>query len=163
MQAKHPEISGGYARFVITLACTALLALPGCREDRDETIPAAARPTAEAPPEARDWLEVGDPRAPLAFMADATRLPPGELSPGLVALEHHYRESPRMIANRVIQLWEQPPGALPPVPRLMADLLPRADGPPRSLGPVIQHYRVLRENGLDHDRAIAGAVNGDGQ
>lgn len=160
MTPKHPAISGGYARFAVTLAMAAVLVLPACREDDDVTIPAAAHDTAEAPQGARDWLEVGDARTPLAFMAESTGLPQGELSPGLDALAAHYRESPRMIANRVVQLWEQPPAALPELPQLMADLLPKGAGQP-SLGPVIQQYRVLREQGAGHATAIAAAVEGE--
>lgn len=160
MKAKHPVFSGAYARCAVTLAMAALLALSACREDEDATIPAAPHASAEAPADARDWLGVGDARSPLAFVADSTGLPRGELSPGLDALAAHYRESPRMIANRVVQLWEQPPGALPALPQLMADLLPRGAGQ-HSLGPVIQQYRVLREQGADHATAIAAAVEGE--
>ena len=160
MKAKHPVFCGAYARCAVTLAMAALLALSACREDEDTTIPAAAHDAAEAPEAAQDWLEVGDDRTPLAFMADSTGLPQGELSPGLQALAAHYRESPRMIANRLVQLWEQPPAPMPGLPQLMRDLLPKGPGQ-LSLGPVIQQYRVLREQGADHATAIAAAVKGE--
>lgn len=162
MKAKHPVNSGAYARCAVTLAMAALLALSACREDEDATIPAAPHAATEAPADARDWLDVGDARSPLAFMAESTGLPESELSPGLDALAAHYRESPRMIANRVVQLWEQPPGAVPPVPQLMAELLPKGAGQ-HSLGPVIQQYRVLREQGADHATAMTAAVEGETQ
>jgi len=162
MEAKHPAFPGGCTRLAVALAMAALLALPGCREDEDETIPAAPRAETAPLPQAPDWLELGDGRTPLAFMAQTSGLSESEVSPGLLALENRYRESPRMIANRVVQLWAEPPGPVPVLPQLMRDLLPPAgDGGRRSLGQVIQQYRVLREQGLDHAAAIAAAVPGD--
>jgi hypothetical protein len=160
MKGKQLVIPADYGRFLITLAATALLLLAGCREEEELTIPAGSRTSNEATAAAGDWLEIGDGRTPLAFLAEGTGLPESELSPGLDALAAHYRESPRMIANRVLQLWERPPGAVPAPPELMHDLLPRhGQGKGKdSLGSVMQHYRVLREQGLDHTDAIAAAV-----
>lgn len=44
----------------------------------------------------------------------------------------------------------------------MADLLPQGPGDERSLGPVAQQYRVLRDQGRSHAEAAA-AVTGAGR
>ncbi len=139
------------------------LALSGCYEEKDETIPQPAQDSAAVAPAdaAPDWLEVEDPRTPEAFLAGASGLPAAQLAPSLATLTAHYRESPRMIANRVLQLWREYPDVS--LDRMMADLVPPADAPQQSLGPVAQQYRVLRDRGADHAEALAGARGGAGR
>lgn len=141
-------------RYAATAAI--FLVLSGCYEEKDETIPQPAQDSAAAAPAdaAPAWLEVDDPRTPEAFLAGASGLPAAQLAPSLAALAGHYRESPRMIANRVLQLWLEYPDV--PLDRMMADLVPPADAPQQSLGPVAQQYRVLRNRGADHAGALAG-------
>lgn len=140
------------------LALAASLCLAGCYEEEDQTIaqPAAPVERPAATGDAAPWLEVGDPRSPLDFLAEASGSSAPALAPGFEALAVRYRESPRMIANRLLQLSHDHPEI--PLPQLMADLLPGAGGPQHSLGPVAQQYRVLREQGRDHAAAVAGAL-----
>ena len=129
-----------------------------CREDEDEVIAAKQRTSPAPAAAAPEWLQVADPRQPAAYLAQVTGQTAPELSPGLTVLARHYRESDRMIANRLAQLWATAPPDLPALPRLMQDLIPPDDGQHRSLGPVIQQYRVLRDQGTSHDEAIARAT-----
>lgn len=169
-------------RLCHALAVAAILCLAACYEEKDETI-SQAESNAEIQPQARPqsgpavsarpgdtedgaaagqgrWLPVGDARDPVAFMAEASDAPRDLLAERLDALAGRYRESPRMIANRVLQLWQDHPEVA--LPQLMADLLPQGPGDERSLGPVAQQYRVLRDQGRSHAEAAA-AVTGAGR
>ena len=42
----------------------------------------------------------------------------------------------------------------------MTDLVPVSDTPERSLGPVVQQYRVLHGGGADHAPALVAAMQG---
>lgn len=144
--------SRGHAmrRFVVHAAM--LLALSACYEEDDQTLPST---TTDKPAVAQDahWLEVDDPRSPVAFLASQSGIAEAILAPRLQALSAHYRESPRMIANRVLQLWQEYPDQ--PMDGLMTDLVPADGRAEESLGPVVQQYRVLRANGVDHADAMA--------
>ncbi len=141
-----------------TASMSILLALSACYEEDNQTLPSTtARETAIG--ESPHWLEVDDARAPQTFLATESGLSPDALAPLLDELSAHYRESPRMIANRVLQLWQEYPDI--PLDRLMTDLVPAQDTPEESLGPVAQHYRILRANGASHADAAA-VVMGQG-
>lgn len=140
-----------------------VLALSACYEEEDQTIAPDADVAPKAQPAATGthWLEVDDARRPDEFLAGETGQSAETLSGPLQALSAHYRESPRMIANRVLQLWQEYPDT--PLDRLMRDLVPAPGTPERSLGPIAQQYRVLRNDGADHDQAIAGTMRGGAQ
>ena len=153
------------------LAVAAVLCLAACYEEEDETISqadstAGAQVQADAPAGGRDagkvagtgieWLQVDDTRDPVAVMADASGAAPDLLAQRLDALSARYRESPRMIANRVLQLWQDHPEVA--LPQMMADLVPRTPGDEHSLGPVAQQYRVLRDQGRSHAEAVAAVI-----
>ncbi|MTH64057.1 protein moxZ [Paracoccus shanxieyensis] len=144
-------------RYAVSAAI--LLALSACYEEEDQTIPSDTDAQVAPAPEAH-WLEVGDPRAPETFLAEETGLPPAPLAAQLADLAAQYRESPRMIANRVLQLSREYPDT--PLERMMRDLLPREGLPERSLGPVAQQYRVLRAGGADHATAMSAALGDSG-
>lgn len=147
-----------------------VLALSGCREDEDDTLPALGDAAAGAAPGASwaapggEWLEPTEDEPPLVFIARVTGAPQDEVAPHLQHAADVYRESPRMIANRAVQLWDEI-GRKDDVPvdivTLLAQLAPGGDTPGHSIGPVIQHYRVLRGQGADHAAAMAGAVRQD--
>lgn len=128
------------------------LFLSACYEEDDQILPSAA-PVEATSDENAHWLGVTDTRAPDAFLAEQSGLAPDVLEPRLKALSDYYRESPRMIANRVLQLWQEYPET--PLDKLMADLVPERAMADRSLGPVAQQYRTLRKGGAGHDEAIA--------
>lgn len=132
-----------------------LLALGACYEEDDQTLP-SAKPRQALAAESTHWLEVDDARSPEAFLSTESGLPSRTLAPLLSALSAHYRESPRMIANRVLQLWREYPDT--PLDRIMIDLMPAQDMHEKSLGPVAQQYRVLRASGADHTDALATAM-----
>lgn len=150
------------------LAVAAILCLAACYEEKDETI-SQAESNAEIQPQARPQpgpavsARPGDPEDGAAA-GQGRWLPVGDardlLAERLDALAGRYRESPRMIANRVLQLWQDHPEVA--LPQLMADLLPQGPGDERSLGPVAQQYRVLRDQGRSHAEAAA-AVTGAGR
>lgn len=146
------------------LALAAILCLSACYEEEDKTI-SQADSTTQAEVAADDagaagapgqWLQVDDARDPAQFLAEVSGAPQAELSQRLVALAARYRESPRMIANRLLQLWQDHPEV--PLPQMMADLLPRTPGDEHSLGPVAQQYRVLRDEGRSHAEAVARVI-----
>lgn len=108
------------------------------------------------------WLEIVDDESPTDFITRASGAPVDQIAPLLDRATEIYRESPRMIANRSVQLWQEigekqaePVGILD----LLRDLSP-PDGVAASdsLGTVVQHYRVLRSRGEDHASAIAIAT-----
>lgn len=137
-----------------------LLALSACYEEEEQTLPSAEAPQGPAA-KAVPWLEIGDGRAPGAFLAAETGLPADRLAPLLDDLSARYWESPRMIANRVLQLAQEYPDT--PLDRMMADLGPAQDGraqdgAAQSLGPVVQQYRVLRAQGASHADAVAALM-----
>ncbi len=144
----------------------ALLAgLFGCSEGEEE-IP-SARAAAEAERAAQslaadEWLNVDEGVPPALFLAQATGADAAELAAPLEKLAARYRESPRMIVNRLIQLWRAARDDDPELTplRLVEDFTPEdrdAARPLESLGPVAQHYLVARGQGLDHEAALAAA------
>lgn len=161
---RRPTFASRRSGFVFA-AALGLFAAAGCSEREGEAL-SGARAQAEAQaasPIPDSWLAVDERVPPAVFFAEAVGGEASELGPPLERLAAHYRESPRMIANRLVQLWpslhaEDP--ALTPA-RLIADFTPEAEsaaGPMESLGPAIQHYRVLRGQGADHRTAVAAAL-----
>lgn len=143
----------GWGRLAASMSI--LLALSACYEEEEQTLPSAEAPQGPAA-KAVPWLEIGDGRAPGAFLAAETGLPADRLAPLLDDLSARYWESPRMIANRVLQLAQEYPDT--PLDRMMADLGPAQDGAAQSLGPVVQQYRVLRAQGASHADAVAALM-----
>lgn len=153
----------GWGRLAASMSI--LLALSACYEEEEQTLPSAEAPQGPAA-KAVPWLEIGDGRAPGAFLAAETGLPADRLAPLLDDLSARYWESPRMIANRVLQLAQEYPDT--PLDRMMADLGAAQDGVARdgraqdgaaqSLGPVVQQYRVLRAQGASHADAVAALM-----
>lgn len=146
------------------------LCLSGCSEGGEETLSGVraqeiqeARPAALA---ADDWLDVDESVPPAVFFAHAVGGEPAAYGPPLEAISAHYRESPRMVVNRLLQLWRAAREGTPDLTpdRLIADFTPGPrDDAGESLGPVAQHYLVLRGQGLDHRKAVAAAMSGEGR
>ena len=112
---------------------------------------------------ADDWLAVGDERDPGAWLAardarrddDATRLDVETMHyAGLLQrLTRYYHESPRMIANRIVQLRDEVPDVT--TATLMEDFAWEAgNGRRQTIGEVGQHYLVLRRDGMGHAAAM---------
>lgn len=146
-----------------TLGLVAVIALSGCYESEDETISAEDEVQSQAPEAAASgfWLDATDDEQPLAFVARATDTPAERLAPGLERASALYRESPRMIANRAVQLWQEireKDGDQIDMVTLLDDLTTTSGAAEHSLGSVIQRYRVLRTQGQDHATAISGAA-----
>lgn len=160
MQMERLAIS--LSRGGLTLALAAMLALSGCYEEEDETLPASTQGQEETGVIPDTWLDVGDGEAPLAFIARVTGEEAGQLAPLLSQAARRYRESPRMIANRVVQLQaeirQRGEADISAVSLLQA--LTAGDRTPHggSLGAVVQYYRVSRLQGADHAQALAGAM-----
>ncbi len=151
----------------LVLVMLAVLAvLVSNRGTIERTLPAASSsaPGKQGSDASPVWLEVVDGESPVDFIARTSGAPADQIAPILDRATEIYRESPRMIANRSVQLWQEigekqvePVGMLD----LLRDLSP-ADGVAASdsLGTVVQHYRVLRSRGGDHASAIAIATGG---
>lgn len=139
------------------------LTLGGCREDEDETLPANPIPAQQedGDPGENEWLEVTSTEMPVDFIARVTAVPAGKIAPRLDRATALYQESPRMIANRSVQLWQEIRQHHEEIDiiRLLDDLAPE-NTPPRtdSLSAVIQDYRMLRSQGIAHATAIATAT-----
>jgi len=150
-------------------ALIALALLAGCREEEDQTLPPAAESAVEpvvAEPAPQHWLEPDDVEKPDDFIARLTGTPVDEIGPRLDRAEAVYRESRRMIANRAVQLWQEiaeKDAAPVNMVTLLDQLAAPGDAPAHSIGPVVQHYRMLRGQGQDHDTAITAALAGGEQ
>lgn len=150
---------------VRALSIIALVVLCGCYEEEDETLPAAEETevVSESIAGSGSWLETNDEEKPLAFVARVTGGDADRIALGLARASALYRESPRMIANRVVQLWqevEQKDDRGIDMAMLLDDLTTIGTMPKHSLGAVIQQYRVMRAQGLDHATAITAAIGG---
>lgn len=142
------------------LAGVAVILLSACR-DEEPTLPAASSQDVQAEPNEPDWLEASENETPLAFLARVSQTTPGSIAPSLSRAAATYDDSPRMIANRTTQLWHeirQKDDPLIAIHVLLDQLAMRQDAPDRSIGPVIQHYRVLRAQGHPHDAAMQAAT-----
>lgn len=155
------EVNETHPRTVaLALASAAVILLQACR-DEETTLPAASDQGQHAEQDAPDWLEASENETPLAFLARVTQTAPRSISPSLARAAATYDDSPRMIANRTAQLWHEirqkddPPMA---IYVLLNQLAMRQDAPDHSIGPVIQHYRVLRAQGHPHDAAMQAAT-----
>lgn len=105
-------------------------------------------------PDAGEWLAVGDHRDPADWLSGKLgTLDPARASVLIRALATYYEETPRMIANRAVQIADETRGD-PPGDQLLADLAWDTQTT-RSFGAVAQNYLVLRRQGLDHAAAIA--------
>lgn len=148
----------------LALSAAIALALAACKEDEEEknaiASPSRTAGTAAAQSTSRAsgfWLSAGDPDTPSAFLARMTGSDPVLVAARFPAVAARYRESPRMVANRVLQLWNDSSGA--DLPGLLTLLAARGgeDGARQGIGPLVQRYRVLRDRGLAHDAALARA------
>ncbi len=141
----------------------------GC-EDETDTTP-ARNVSAETPKPASlpriKWLDLRDPTAPERWLASReAKADLDDDAPGVVALRtdlalaaQRFREPPRMIANRAVQLEEMlaAMGIVEHAPELVV-LLSSAvtDGRPHDgFGAIAQHYYNLRKQGLDRETALA--------
>ncbi|WP_333682712.1 protein moxZ [Pontibaca methylaminivorans] len=156
------EMSGG--NWAMAVGLVVMLMLPGCYED--ETLAGESEPGAAAigEPEAErgdDWLRVEESEAPLVFLARRSGAARDDLAPGFRRLGQDYSESPRMIANRVLQLWreiERNDGPGLGLRQLLDDLASDQHRAEDSLAAVIQLYRVQRRQGRNHAEAVAMAT-----
>lgn len=139
-------------RFILLFALCATLG--ACREDDDRTLEATA--SAEAPAEVQVWLEPTSDEAPGAFLAKLSGEDVAQIDALLTDAAALYRENTRMIANRIGQLWvaNRRAGDSTTVVQLLTEFTQIDPGAEKSIGPRIQQYRVLREQGLDHGSAI---------
>lgn len=139
------------------------LTLGGCREDENDTLPARSIPEQQKDgnPGSNEWLKVTSTETPLEFIARVTSTPAGKIAPRLDRAAGSYQESPRMIANRSVQLWQEirQNDEEIEIIGLLDDLAPE-NIPQRtdSLSTVIQDYRMLRSQGADHAAAITTAT-----
>lgn len=161
MSARHPRMA------VATLLVCAALVVPGCRQDdEDDSLPSSSEAAAiqtDTPEQGRAWLEIDDNEDPATFLARITGAAPGDIEPRLTALNGQYRESARMVANRVAQLWYEVHANDPDLPltRLLDDLSrPDAARDSESFGPIVQQYLVQRRAGVDHAAAAHAAISG---
>ena len=153
---------------VVLLAIAGSFALVGW-DDGDRTLPPNSRNGGNAdgrslpagPEKAGSWLEIDDQESPSAFLARMTQSDLAAVDATFPVLAARYRESPRMIANRTLQIWQiaresRDGPALPDLLRDLARLPDAASG--LSLGSVTQLYRVQRDSGVGHSQALKAAL-----
>ncbi|MBL3569764.1 hypothetical protein [Rhodovulum visakhapatnamense] len=145
----------------LSLALTLSLGLAGCKEEEDGggSLASPSRDAGAGMTEAPGlWLEAGDAEDPAVFLARVTGSDPGRVAASFPAVAARYRESPRMIANRVVQVWHEAPRT--DLPSLLLRLAAGAGEKDRraSIGPLVQRYRVLRDRGLPHEEALTEAL-----
>lgn len=140
--------------------CCAVLVLAACYEEDGDTLPGnAATPAPVA--SGATWLDPADPETPAAFLSRQSGQDMARIAPALNGAAERYRESPRMIANRILQLAAEMRlrgDPAPPLDDLLATLAAAGPGIGDSIGPVVQHYRVLRDQGRDHATALRLSV-----
>lgn len=142
-----------------------LASLSGCSEGVEEIPSASAAAEAERAAQSLapdEWLNVEEGVPPALFLARTTGAEETDLAGPLEKLAGRYRESPRMIVNRLIQLWRATRDSDPELTplRLIEDFTPPDQPSGRameSLGPAAQHYLVARGQGLDHEAALKAA------
>lgn len=159
-QGSSKKLLGARAFSIIVL-----LMLSGCYETEDETLLGGGETemVRESMAASGDWLETTDDEKPLAFIARVTGTDSVRVAAGFARVSALYRESPRMIANRVVQLWqevEQKDDRKIDMAMLLDELTTIGGTPEHSLGAVIQQYRVVRAQGHDHATAIIAATGG---
>src|SRR5690606_8767287 len=144
------------------LALTAIFSLAGCYEDEDDKVlasPTAGETTVSS--SGSEWLDPDASEPPPLFVARATGSDPALFAEHFAEVDARFRESSRMVANRLVQLWhesrqsEQQSDLLDLMQSLAADQTATRT---ISLGSLVQQYRVLRGQGQDHDAAIKAAL-----
>lgn len=163
------RVSAFRTRVILTLLCS--IALAGCGEREEEKLTgvrtrAVEAAGAAAPAPADEWLAMDERTPPATFLAQATGGDEAELAPLLESLSTRYRESPRMIANRLVQVWRETRASDPDLTaaRLLHDFAPPpatpGAAPVESVGPAVQQYFVLRRQGASHEAAVSAALGG---
>ncbi|WP_319773776.1 hypothetical protein [Breoghania sp.] len=144
----------------VGFALALLIAVSGC-DEVEQTLPPNSGRTNAANDKTDDWLELNASETPSRFLARRAQADPNAVVALFPAVAAGFRESPRMVANRVLQIWriaQEEGDAL----RLEALLENFASLPPKrpriSLGTVTQLYRVQRDNGDGHAAALAAAL-----
>lgn len=145
------------------LGFIAFLALSGCYEEDVKTLPATldVGTVSTETASSEHWLKATDDEPPVAFITRVTGAEADQIAPGLERASVLYRESQRMIANRSVQLWQeinQKDDGHIDMETLLDDLTKTNASAERSVGSMIQRYRVLRAQGHDHPTAIARAT-----
>ena len=131
------------------------LTLSACYEDEDQTLPASTEAATEKT-EGDTWLEPGADENPAAFLARLSHEDEAALAPRLEAVAARNREGPRMTANRIGQLWQDmtQAGEQIEMTALLDQFAQTRQVPEKSIGPILQQYRVLRDQGRDHTAAM---------
>jgi hypothetical protein len=141
-----------------------LLAIAGCGDDPGGESRGAARSGSE--PHKAAWLEVQSAITPAQWLVSRDEEKPRSLSDpdvqrvtkNLKAAHALYRESPRMIANRAVQLSDMLAdiGISEPATDVLADLTGIASevGQTEGFGGVVQHYYNLRAARMARDEAL---------
>jgi hypothetical protein len=107
-----------------------------------------------------NWLDPGERESPAAFVARQTGGDYDMIVARLPFVEQHFRETPRMVANRLVQLWETSREAdpNPSIEEILDELSKGSSAAPRVfIGPLVQQYRVMIEEGVPHGPALAAA------
>ncbi|WP_114395815.1 hypothetical protein [Oleisolibacter albus] len=151
-------MAGRRSRFCLAAAVLVLLSCD------DPPAPAPAGPSATQQQTLPSWLAPDDPQSPARWLADR-RPCAGDgrealLAERLDAATRVYRESRRMIANRLAQVEDflAQRGEMRCPESILADLMldsGQRTGHDVSFGAVLQAYIVLRQDGIGHDSAIA--------
>jgi len=159
-------------RLPLCCACTILIALgvtlSGCGEEPAQEVATPPAPVNSAPPASHqlDWLRQTDPIAPEQWLAsrqvrrDLDLYDPevGTMRQTLEVAAMRFRDHPRMIANRAVQLEEmlKEKHIDESAPAIIATLseVPGSKRYLESFASLTQQYYNLRMDGLDREQAI---------
>ena len=138
----------------------------GCDDDAQPEATASA-PLSQGPSvQHLTWLDERDDTTPERWLASrAAKSDLAENDPAVAAMRDslaaaatRFRDKPRMIANRAVQLEEMlaKEGIAEPAPELVSVLTSAAESalPLEGFGAMCQHYFYLRKQGLDRDAAL---------
>ncbi len=145
-----------------------LMAASGCSDEQPqgETEEEGAAAAADAPLTEKRWLQVTGTASPELWLASrgareqsSNESALADLRESLAAASRRFGESPRMIANRAVQLETMlaKAGAPEAAPSLIAALLSVVgeSGQTEGFGAISQHYYNLRAASVDRESALA--------
>jgi hypothetical protein len=167
-QSLHKDVPGPLVKGAVVILCATAFALAAaCSDDASEQSIVAREETRETPLFERTWLDVTERAKPQAWLVSRmtkTAVAPEDPAVGPVAAmletaSQQFRESPRMIANRAVQLEGMlaEVGLTEPAVQLIEALsiIAPDEHKAESFGAVCQHYFNLRLAGLGRDEALA--------
>ncbi|MBY5989991.1 hypothetical protein [Roseovarius atlanticus] len=163
----NQEWTYAYRATALVASAALVLGVSACRDENEDaragsgtTLPSNSARVQDVIETRNNWLDPGERESPAAFLARQTDGDYDMIVARLPVVEQHFRETPRMVANRLVQLWETSRDAdpTPSLEEILDELGKGSSAAPRVfLGPLVQQYRVMIEEGVPHGPALAAA------